>query len=199
MLQVILIRPGASDFSDQGRIQGTLDVPLNEHGASEVAQLVEQLGSRKIDVLYCSTCEPAQSTAKAIAQALNLKLKKLRDMQNLNHGLWQGMLVDEIKHRQPTVYRQWQEQPESVRPPNGETLAEAAERVDHAVDKLLRRHQDGVIGLVVPEPLASLVKTRLDREELGDLWEATTAHGSWQVVDISSNGVAARGQAASKK
>ena len=37
MLKIIVIRPGATDYVDQGRIQGTLDVPLNEHGKGEVA------------------------------------------------------------------------------------------------------------------------------------------------------------------
>ena len=32
MLQIVLIRPGTTDFDEQGRIQGTLDIPLNERG-----------------------------------------------------------------------------------------------------------------------------------------------------------------------
>ncbi len=42
MLTVILIRPGSTDFDEQGRIQGTLDVPLNEQGAAEVGRLAEE-------------------------------------------------------------------------------------------------------------------------------------------------------------
>ena len=29
MLRIVLIRPGSTDYVDQGRIQGTLDIPLN--------------------------------------------------------------------------------------------------------------------------------------------------------------------------
>ena len=49
MLKIILIRPGASDFVDQGRIQGTLDVPLNEHGKAEVARLTKELAGHSIE------------------------------------------------------------------------------------------------------------------------------------------------------
>jgi probable phosphoglycerate mutase len=190
MLKIILVRPGACDFVDQARIQGTLDVPLNEHGIGEVAQLAKELAGHGISALYCSICQPAQGTAAAMAHALDIKLKTLRGMQNLNHGLWQGMLIDEVKRKQPTVYRQWQDQPESVRPPEGETLAEAAQRVDRVLDKLLKRHREGVIGLVVPEPLATLVRVHLGKGEVGDLWQAAAAHGDWQLLEVEPESVA---------
>ena len=37
MVQIVLIRPGSTDYDEQGRIQGTLDIPLNEQGTREVA------------------------------------------------------------------------------------------------------------------------------------------------------------------
>ena len=39
------------------------------------------------------------------------------------------MLVSDVKRKQPRVYKRWQEQPESVCPPEGEMLGEADERV----------------------------------------------------------------------
>ncbi len=190
MLKVILIRPGASDFIDQGRIQGTLDVPLNEHGTAEVSKLIGELGNQTIAAMYCSMCQPAEATAEAIAKALHVKLKPLRGMQNVNQGLWQGMLVDEVKRKQPTVYRQFQDQPECVRPPDGETLSEASDRIEKVVDKLLKRHRDGTIGLVLPEPLATLVKVKLGKGKLGDLWQAVTSHGDWQLLEVETHSVA---------
>ena len=50
MLSVILIRPGSTDYDEQGRIQGTLDVPLNEQGGVEVARVADELRERGIVV-----------------------------------------------------------------------------------------------------------------------------------------------------
>ncbi len=72
MLKIILIRPGASDFVEQARIQGTLDVPLNEHGKGEVARLIQELGSLGMTALYTPECEPAHATAEAIAESLDI-------------------------------------------------------------------------------------------------------------------------------
>jgi len=184
MVQVILIRPGASEYVEQGRIQGTIDMPLSQHGADEVATLARELAGRGIETIYTGTCHPTLETATAIAEALDVKLKKLKYMQNLDHGLWQGMLIDEVRRKQPTVYRQWQDQPDSICPPQGETLSEARSRVEEALAKILKKHKSGVIGLVLPEPLASLVRAKLTQRELGDLWEAEVEHGGYETLEV---------------
>jgi broad specificity phosphatase PhoE len=187
MPQIILIRPGSTDFDHQGRIQGNLDVPLNEQGAAEVARVIEELRHLKLEAVYASNCQPALQTAKAIAEALGVKLRKLDRMHNLNQGLWQGMLIDEVRRKQPKVYRQWQDRPQFTCPPEGEMLDQADERVKAAISKLVKRHKTGAIGLVVSEPLASLVRRFVHHGELGDLWKATTEHGRWEVLEIEPN------------
>lgn len=184
MLEIVLIRPGSTDYDASGRIQGTLDIPLNAAGNTEVAREIEQLRDHGIKAIYCATCQPALQTATAIAAALDVPLRKLDNMRNLDHGLWQGMLVDELKRKHPRVFRQWQEQPELICPPQGETLAEARGRVAAALKKLFKKHKQGVIGLVAPEPLASIIARELGRGEIGDLWKAGEKHGCWESVGV---------------
>lgn len=184
MLRIVLIRPGTTDYDEQERIQGTLDIPLNAKGISEVAHVVEQLKDKGIETIYAPSCQPAQQTAEALAKGLAVRWKKLDRMQNLDHGLWQGLPVSEVRHKQPKVYRQWQEQPENVCPPEGEMLSEAEERVRVAMTKLLRRRKEGVIAVVVSEPLASLVRRYIKHDDLGDLWKALGSHGRWEVLDV---------------
>jgi broad specificity phosphatase PhoE len=186
MLRIVLIRPGSTDYDGQERIQGALEIPLNQQGTAEVAQIGEQLKDKGIETIYAPGCQPAQQTAEALAAALGTKLKTLDRMQNLDHGLWQGMQISEVRHKQPKVYRQWQEQPENVCPPEGEMLSHAEQRVRAAMLKLLKRHKQGVIGLVLPEPLASLVRRFVTQEELGDLWKALGSHGQWEVLEVES-------------
>jgi broad specificity phosphatase PhoE len=179
-----LIRPGATDYDEQGRIQGVLDVPLCDAGAREANRIGGELKGLGLEVIYASPCERAVQTASAVAAGLGVKVKPLENMQNLDHGLWQGMLIDEVKRKQPKVYRQWQEQPDSICPPEGEMLSQARDRVRAATHRLLKKHKRGVVGLVVPEPLASLVREQLEQGELGDLWRAGSEHGTWEVIDV---------------
>jgi broad specificity phosphatase PhoE len=191
MLEIILIRPGATDFDEQGRIQGNLDIPLSEAGNREVAHTIEALKLAQPEVVYTSESEPSLETAKAIASALTIRLKPLESMKNIDHGLWQGMLIEDVKRKQPKVYRQWQESPETICPPQGEMVSEALERVRAAMGKLLKKHKSGRVALVVPEPLASLVRCYLKQGELGNLWKAETAGGGWESINVEPRALAA--------
>ena len=84
MLQIVLIRPGSTDFEEQGRIQGTLDIPLNEHGRQQVERMTAELSGLGIDTVYCSDCQPAVETAEKLAEALGVNLHTvLRAYQDL--------------------------------------------------------------------------------------------------------------------
>jgi broad specificity phosphatase PhoE len=185
MLEIVLICPGCTDYDLQGRIQGNLDVPLNEQGIDEVKRTIEEVRGLGIEVVYAPDCEPAMEAGHLIADALDVKLKKLDHMRNLNHGLWQGMLVEEVRLKQPKVYRQWQEHPENVCPPEGEMLFSAVQRVEAAMTKLLKRHKAGVVAVVLREPMATLVRRFVTHDEIGDLWKAIEEHGRWQLLAVN--------------
>ncbi len=187
MLHIVLIRPGSTDYDEQGRIQGSLDIPLSEQGLQEAAATAEALQDLSLEVLYTPVAQPPLQTADIIAQKLGLKRKKLDRLQNHDQGLWQGMLIDDVRHKQPKVYRQWQEQPENVCPPEGEMLAEADERLRAAVSKLLKRHKEGgVIGIVLPEPLFSLARRFLAHQELGDLWKISSGPNRFETLSVDA-------------
>ena len=193
MLHIVLMRPGSTDYDLQQRIQGSLDIPLNEQGAAEAAQMAEQLRDKEIETVYAPASQPARQTAEIVAKTLGIKHKQINRLQSLNQGLWQGMLVEDVRHKQPKVYRQWQEQPENVCPPEGEMLSEADDRVRTAVAKLLKRHKEGTIGLVLPEPLLSLARRFITRGELGDLWKAPNGHGRFEILAVEADEVLAAG------
>ncbi|MFO0819904.1 MAG: histidine phosphatase family protein [Pirellulales bacterium] len=183
MARVVLIRPGSTDFDEQGRIKGTLEIPLNERGAGQVAQMISHLQGLGISLIYSSPCQCAEQTAAAIAAALGIRSKTIDKLENLDHGLWHGKLVEEVRHCQPKVYRQMQEHPETVCPPDGEPLIEARQRVVAAVDKVLKKNAQATVALVVPEPICSLVRSYLAGSEVGDLWKAECECGDWQVIE----------------
>ena len=186
MLEVMLIRPGSTTFDGEGRIKGSLDIPLSMLGIAQAEVLAKNLAEVKLDCIYVSPSESAQQSAKHIAEYNFCRQKTLDCLRNLNHGLWQGKLVSEVKRLQPKVYRQFQENPGEVCPPGGETAQEAIARLQGPVAKLRKRHQDGRIGLVVPQPLASIVRFVLVGGSMGDLWKSELDFGTFEILKISS-------------
>lgn len=190
MTRFIVLRSCATDFDDEGRIKGTLDIPLNAAGNKQATQAAEKLVAEEVSVVYFSPCQSAEETAKVVAERLGVKAKSLKNLKNLDHGLWQGKLVDELKEKQKKVYKQLQEQPETVCPPEGEMVSDAQVRVKAAIDKLIKRHQNQVVLIVAPEPLTSLLDSYLSQKELGDLWESVCDCGRWLSIDVEPRQVA---------
>ena len=186
MLRIILIRPGSTDLDEQRRIKGTLDIPLNQNGTHQVSRMAAELMDASVQVVYSAPCQSAMQTAETVAENLGVKVKRLDILRNLDHGLWHGKLIDEVKQTQPKVYRRWQETPETVCPPEGETLTSARLRIQKALKRLLRKHREGVVAVVVSEPLASIMRCCLEHTELGDLWKSECDFGAWEMIDIPS-------------
>jgi broad specificity phosphatase PhoE len=191
MAQVLLIRPGATLYDEQHRVQGVLDIPLSERGTAEATRLAEALAetqdSAGLTALYCGPGESVVRTAEIIGKALGLRPRRIDEFRNLDQGLWQGLQIDEIKRRNTKLFRQWIEDPRTICPPQGETIEDALERVKTAIKPLVRRHQDGeFFALVVGEPLARLVSCCLRRDPRPQLDDQLPCCG-WERIDIPPN------------
>lgn len=189
LTQVMLIRPGATEFDDQGRMKGSLDMPLSDQGQQQVNELSTALAETAIKTIYCAPCESARATAEKIARdnsasGRDIRIRVIDALQNIDHGLWHGKLIDEVKRNHPKVYRQGNENPDEFQPPEGESIAEAKARVKKTLKKYIRKSRDEMIALVVPDPLASVITSMLTGEPLDNLWKHETDAASWQIVEF---------------
>lgn len=195
MIRIALIRPGSTAFDEEGRIKGCLDIPLSEGGRQQARQVASELATQigfatnqpPLAAVYAAPCQSAQATAEIIADVCRARLRTVDCMVNVNHGLWQGKLIDDVRRLQPKVYRQIQDFPEAFSPPGGETLDDAQSRIRKSLSKLVKKHRNGFIALVVPDPLASLARQLLVAGELGNLWKAEKDFGSWEMIAVESD------------
>ena len=187
--RVLLVRPGATDFDDQGRMKGSLDMPLSSRGREQVNSLTREVGEIRIKTIYTAPCESAVETAERIAdhqrktQGHDVRIKVIDAFRNIYHGLWHGKLIDEVKRNHPRVYRQGLESPDDLCPPKGESIRDARARVVKAVRKVLRGTKDEVISIVIPDPMAWVVEGLLCGNELTGLWNAETDSGKWELIE----------------
>lgn len=201
MLRIALIRAGSSDFDDQERVQGRLNVPLSAQGESEAHRVASSLSSRRVrhaqapslalpgslpapttlppaDLVDWVVSAPALSsrqTADRIGATLELPVKECAGLEEVHLGLWEGCRWDEVRRKHPKVCRQWEEGCGHLCPPGGETLQEARERVVLALSALFRRYRKGTMALVVPRLLYRLVERVLADGACGAKWEAVSA------------------------
>lgn len=187
MTNVVLIRPGATDYDDQDRVQGVLDLPLSPRGQTEVVRLTAALAEIEFVALYCGPSENVLRTAEAIGRAAGVRPKRIDDLRNLDQGLWQGLQREEIKRRHGKVFRQWLDEPCTVCPPQGEMIEDALDRVRGVLKPILRRHREGAIGLILAEPMAQLVGHLLRRSARLQFLEEVRG-GGFERIDLNGDG-----------
>lgn len=189
MSTVVLVRPGCTDFDEQKRIQGSLELPLNDRGHGQLAKVIDAIRDQPVKAVITGPCEPCSSTAEAVAHALDVTIKEKKALCNLDQGLWQGLCVDEICKKFPKVFKQWKEAPGTVCPPEGETVEIAVERLISALKKPLKKYECFVV--VASEPLASLVSCTLRGAPAEDIGGSMFGCCEDQLVEIiQTNGTA---------
>ncbi len=193
MLRIVLIQPGSTEFDDQGRIKGSLDIPLSPSGMEQADRIAEELADIDIDIVYSAPCQSALQTARTLVQDRGIRVKRIEKLRNLDHGLWHGKRIADVRQRQPRVYRQCQEYPDMVCPPEGEPVAAGKRRIQAVLAKIIRRHRDETVALVVPEPTASFVRSHLQQQDSLHFWQAERDSGRWSLIDVIPDQIAVGG------
>lgn len=176
---ILLIRPGATEFDEQGRIVGTLNVPLSDLGVRQSIELAKETSDFEIKAIFSSPSAAAIETAEIIGQHHSRKVKVKDALLNIDMGLWQGKAIDELRKNQPKVAKQWEEHPETVCPPEGESFEDVIPRVNKFLKKLQKKQRSGTIAIVVADPLAKVIAAQLKAA----LEEPTAQHHPSEAVD----------------
>ena len=91
--------------------------------------------------------EAATETAQIIAQEVGTKLKVNDDLADPDLGLLEGMLEQRFAEQHPKRYKQWEGDPLSLVPPEGEPFADARARIFLTLGKLLKKSRAAELGI----------------------------------------------------
>ena len=184
MAKLYVVKTGQTYWEQQQRLESTVGAPLTDQGARDVQDVARQLVGLNISAMYAAKGEPEHHSAKLLAKMLGLKVRTNSDLRELDYGLWQGLTVAEIKRRQPKVYRQWTENPASIRPPEGETLADAQKRLSRAMKQISRRHKGQDVLLVLRPVALAVLHCLLSDETIDAIWRYVNADFTWASYEI---------------
>ncbi len=184
MTELLTVQTGETTWETEARMDSIAGAPLSEKGQEQVAQAGKGLVPRKPTVIYASLGEAEQQTAKLLAKELSVKVKTEEALGEIDYGLWQGLTMDEIKRRQPRLYKQWIESPGSVRPPGGETLIEAQERIWQAVEEITKREKKQRLVIVLRPVAIGLLRCRLSGDPIEMLWQRVSPDMDCQAYQV---------------
>ena len=143
MIDIVLIRHGETAWNAERRLQGHLDVDLNETGLRQAVLMAQALQGEHFDALYCSDLSRARKTAAPLAAAQGLTPVIDPAWRERCYGAFEGHSYDQIGTLFPEAYAAMRERAKDYRYPKGErtaeTLHEFAARSVGALTAVLKR------------------------------------------------------------
>ena len=152
MTEILLIRHGETAWNAKKRLQGHLDIPLNEEGERQAAALGRALREESLDAIFSSDLQRARQTAQAVAVPRGLEVRLDRGLRERCYGAFEGMLYAEISQRYPDAYAAWQARDIDARFPEGvhvaETLREFSHRVVNTITRIVTENKYRRVAMV---------------------------------------------------
>lgn len=149
-MRVLLARHGQTDGNREGRCQGQADIPLNDTGRAQVAQLAARLAAEPLAAIYASDLSRAWESARLIRAALANEVPLHREprLREISKGEWDGMLWDDITTQRAEEFARWKADKDAL-PPGGEPIPAAIARVGAWLDEARGAHSADDTILVV--------------------------------------------------
>ncbi len=197
-LRLYIVRHGVTDWNQALRMQGHSDVPLNDEGRDQAKRVSVRLSALEfpIEAVWSSDLSRARETAEAIASPFDLPITITPLLREIGLGEWEGLNQEEIEARgDGELLRQYRSSPAGARPPGGETLDQAWDRMMRARQEIGAAHPSGSVAVVghggtlrallcaaLDAPVSSMLRFSLANASLSVL-EQTRASDSilWRV------------------
>jgi broad specificity phosphatase PhoE len=127
--RLFLVRHGETDWAASGRHTGWTDIPLNDRGRRQAAQLAERLAGESFDRVFSSPLSRALETCRFVGLGDRAIIDP--DLREWDYGEYEGRKTDEIREEVPgwTIW--------SDRVTGGEPIAAVAARLDRVIGRAL--------------------------------------------------------------
>jgi probable phosphoglycerate mutase len=178
--RVIAIRHGETAWNAQTRLQGQLDIELNDAGRRQARQVADALADAGISTLYTSDLLRAAQTAEAIARRCGLPLQRDAGLRERHFGVFEGHTLAELDQRWPEAARRWRARDVDFSPEGGETLIAFDARSVACAARLAARHPGETIALVAHGGVLDCLYRAATRVSL-------QAPRTWQLGNASIN------------
>ena len=107
MTTLVLVRHARTGYNSEGRLQGSLDVPLGDDGVAQAARVASTLVDRYGTGLAVASSPllRASGTADAVAALAGTSPARVdARFTQRSYGAWEGLTWDQVRERWPAEY-----------------------------------------------------------------------------------------------
>lgn len=180
MTRILAIRHGETAWNVDSRIQGQLDIGLNDAGRQQAERVARGLADESLAAIYSSDLVRAQDTALAIGRVVGLSVRPDVGLRERRFGVFEGKTFAEIDAAHPELALRWKRREPDFGAPGGETLIEFYRRCVATAARIAAAHPGDTIALVTHGGVLDCLYRAATRVELN-------APRTWTIGNTSIN------------
>lgn len=146
--RLIFVRHAEALGNKIRRFHGWTDSGITDRGRLQAKRVAERLKDTEIDVIYSSSLKRAFQTAEYIAKIKGLPLTTSENLKEINGGDWEDQAWTDLEQKWPDEYEAWENQPHTLKMPNGESMEEFRDRLMSEVMTIIKKHEGQNICIV---------------------------------------------------
>jgi len=185
-----LVRAGETAWQREDRIQGRTDLPMSNDAraglTSDFARVAMLLGvatggdmarsaaeqTRELSAILHPDDEAARETAEILAKTVGGRCREIAELAEPELGLLCGLTMAQFAERFPTRHRQWEDEPLSMVPPEGEAIVDARRRLFEALGRQARKLGGSEFAVVLHPIALGLTRCALESRESREVWSS---------------------------
>lgn len=147
--RLCLVRHGETEWNAERRIQGQIDIGLNDTGRQQAVAAGRWLRDAGLSALYSSDLQRAWTTAQAIGAAVGLSPVAVPELRERRYGVFEGLTYAEAQARYPDGYAAFEGRNADYAFENGESLKAMFDRVTGKLQAIAAAHPGENVAVVL--------------------------------------------------
>lgn len=145
---LFLVRHGETAWNVEGRIQGHLDIPLNNTGLAQADAVGRRLAGEAFDAIYSSDLIRAYRTGSPVVANPDRDIVRDPRLRERHLGVLQGLTGEEALAKQPAAWKAFKSREPGAALEGGESIGEFFRRTVDFIEEKLHAHPGGRILIV---------------------------------------------------
>lgn len=188
-MRILLVRHGETLWNiGKKRFRGQMDIELSDFGLRQAEATGKRFTKESIEAIFFSPLARTRQTAEGIKK-YNPNISFLEEplLLDISFGDWQGRTHEEVFAEDPIFEDYWNNHPEKLSFPNGESWFRVFERIDLLFKKIAKLEL-GTIVLVTHRVVANIILLYILGLEISHFWDFEIETTSITEIKLEKNG-----------
>ncbi|WP_346708512.1 histidine phosphatase family protein [Massilistercora timonensis] len=172
-MKIYFVRHGETDWNKERKIQGQVDIPLNEFGRHLARETAKGLRDVPFDVCFTSPLGRARETAQIILQGRDVPILEDKRILEMNFGVLEGKCCSKEGWDVPDSFQMFFDDPVHYQAPEGgEDFQAVRERTGDFLNWLFAQEQyrDSTVLVTTHGAAMAGLLNNLKKKPLAEYW-----------------------------